>query len=95
MSGSGPRMTHESASEGDVRPLFEAMDEAELIVQQIALEGAVAALIFLLRHQGHPLLTAALFQNVRAQLDLAHEVCVAKGWQPIVFTFNPNTSGLH
>lgn len=85
-------MTNHTVDVEDVRPMLEAMDEGQLLVQQIALSGAADALAFLLRHQAQPLLTAALFHRLRAQIDLAHEVCVAKGWQPIVFSLNPNTS---
>lgn len=87
-------MNHILPNDDGVRPMFEAMDEADLAIQQIATEGAITALSFLLRHQCHPLIAAALFDALRTQLELVREVAQEKGFTPIAVSVNVG-AGLH
>lgn len=77
----------------EVRTAFEAMDEGELLVQQIGIEGAITALAFLIRHGGHPLLAMELASSLRAQQFMAQEIAAEKGFTPV--DLRVNVQGLH
>jgi hypothetical protein len=77
----------------EVRTTFEAMDEAELLVQQIGIEGAITALAFLIRHGGHPLLLMELASSLRAQQFMAQEIAQAKGFAPV--ELRADVQGMH
>jgi hypothetical protein len=77
-----------------VRAMLEAMEEADLAIQQIATEGAVAAMTWLLQRQCHPLLAVALFEQLRGQLAMAREIAQEKGFTVVEFKA-PDVRGLH
>lgn len=79
----------------EVRTTFEAMDEAELLVQQIGIEAAISALSFLIHHGGHPLLAMELASTLRAQQFMAREIAQAKGFAPLDLKVNVGAQGLH
>lgn len=79
----------------EVRTAYEAMDEGELLVQQIGLEGAINALSFLIRHGGHLLLLMELASSLRAQQFIAQEIAQAKGFAPVDLKVNVGGQGLH
>lgn len=77
----------------EVRTAFEGMDESELLVQQIGIEGAITALSFLIRHGGHPLLMMELASSLRAQQFMAQEIAQAKGFAHV--ELRVNVQGMH
>lgn len=79
--------------DGGVRPMLEAMDEADLAVQQIAIQGAVTAMSWLLERQFNPLLAVVLFEQLRGQLATAREIAQEKGFTLV--EYEAPAGGLH
>lgn len=78
------------ANPADMRPFLESLDEGGLIGQQLAQQGAIHVLTFLLANGCSEALAINMLASLRHHMEVISEVAEAKGYTRLFSSTPPN-----
>lgn len=83
---------HNLKSPTDLRALLEAMEEGELVGQQISQQGAIHVLEFMLAHGCTEHLAGQVLASLRQNMEVVVEIAQRKGFTRV---FDPSHTSLN